>query len=142
MPHFALIDAFVNIATVDLSAHVVGGELNYDNQTVEDGPCMGQTTRKSLHVIKNWNGRVRFKQDYAAAQVHATLESLARLGTITDVKLRPDKSDAISATNPEFQFQAMLRMRSVWGGEFGNVPETEVEFIPAGNADIVVDVTP
>lgn len=142
MPHFAFIDGYVSIATVDLSAHVVGGGFDYDNSTVEDGPSMGQTTRKSLHVIKNWSGRVRFKQDYAAAQVHATLEPLARAGTITDVKLRPDKSDAISATNPEFQFQAMLKMRNVWGGDFGEVPETEVEFIPAGNSDVVVDIVP
>ena len=142
MSHFPLTDAFVNINAVDLSAHVVGGDFDYDNRTTEDGPCMGQTTAKNLFVLKNWSCRVRFKQDFAAAQVHATLEPLARLGTVTDIKLRPDKSDAISATNPEFQFQAIIQSFRPWGGTFGEVPETEAVLIPAGNSDVVVDTTP
>lgn len=142
MSHFALTDAFVNIATVDLSAHVVGGDFNYDNRTVEDGPCMGQATVKNLFVLPNWTARIRFKQDFAASQVHATLEPLARAGTITDVKLRPDKSDAISTTNPEFQFQAIIQSFQPWGGSFGEVPETECVLIPAGNSAVVVDTTP
>ena len=53
-----------------------------------------------------------------------------------------DKSDAISATNPEFQFQAIISGFQPWGGNFGEVPETEVTLIPAGNSDVVVDITP
>ena len=142
MAHFPFTDGYVKVTTVDLSAHVTGGELNYDNTVVEDGPTMGQTVRKNLFVISNWSARVRFKQDFASSQVHATLEAAARAGTIVDIAVRPDKSDAISATNPEFQTQAIIQSYKPWGGSFGEVPETEVVFVPAGTAAVVVDVTP
>lgn len=142
MAHFPLTDAFVNINAVDLSAHVVGGDLNYDNTVVEDGPTMGQTARKNLFVITNWGARIRFKQDFAASQVHATLSPLALAGTVVPLRVRTDKSDAIAATNPELQADCIVQSYKAWGGNFGEVPETEVVLVPAGNAAIVVDVTP
>ena len=142
MAHFPFTDGFATLNSVDLSAHLVGGELNTDNTTVEDGPCMGQTTRKNLFVITGWGARLRFKQDFAGSQVHATLDPLARAGTTFAIRLRPDKSDAISATNPEFQADAIIQSYRQMGGSFGEVPETEVVLVPAGNATLVVDVTP
>ena len=109
MSHFTFTDGFATLNSVDLSAHLVGGDLTYDNRTVEDGPCMGQVTAKNLFVIANWGARLRFKQDFAAAQVHATLSPLALAGTTFAIRLRPDKSDAISATNPELQADEGIR---------------------------------
>ncbi len=142
MAHFPFTDGFATLNSVDLSAHLVGGDLNYDNTLVEDGPTMGQTVRKNLFVITSWSARLRFKQDFAASQVHATLSPLARAGTTFAMRLRPDKSDAISATNPELQADCIIQSYKEWGGSFGEVPETEVVLAPAGNATIVVDVTP
>jgi hypothetical protein len=141
--HFPFTDGFVTLNSVDLSAHVVSCDLDYDNTTVEDGPCMGQTSRKNLYVITNWTARIRFKQDFAASQVHASLESLARAGTSFAMRVRPDKSDAISATNPEFQADGIIQSFKAMGGTFGEVPETEIVIVPTGaNAAITVDTTP
>lgn len=143
MAHFAFTDGFVTLNSVDLSAHVVSGDLDYDITTAEDGPCMGQTSRKNVYVINNWTARIRFKQDFAASQVHATLSPLALAGTVFAMRIRPDKSDAIAATNPEFQADCIIQSYKAMGGSFGEVPETEVVLVPAGtNNAITVDVTP
>jgi hypothetical protein len=142
MAHFPFTDGFATLNAIDLSAHLVGGDLNVDNTLVEDGPCMGQVSRKNLFVITGWSARLRFKQDFAASQIHATLSPLAAAGTTFAIRLRPDKSDAISATNPELQADAIIQSYKSWGGNFGEVPETEVVLAPAGNATLVYDVTP
>ena len=139
MAHFPFIDGKAVINAIDLSAHVTGIEMEGETQTVVDGPCMGHLVEKKLPVIKRGNIRVRFKQDFAAALVHATLFPLWNGKTAHNVFLRPT-SGAISATNPDMTATGayLVRYQPI-KGNFGDVPEVEAVW---ENVDIVEDITP
>lgn len=139
MAHFAFIDGKVTVNLIDLSAHVVSVENEGETQFVVDGPCMGHVTEKKLPVIKRGTLRVRFKQDFTAALVHATLFPLWNNKTAHTVLCRPT-SGAISATNPEMTaIGAYLAKYGAIKGNFGDVPEVEAVW---ENVDITEDITP
>lgn len=139
MAHFPFIDGKAVINAVDLSPHVVSIETEGETQFVVDGPCMGHATEKKLPVIKRGTVRVRFKQDFAAALVHATLWPLWNNKTAHNVFCRPT-SAVISATNPDITASgAYLARYQPIKGNFGDVPEVEAVW---ENVDLVEDASP
>lgn len=105
---------------------------------------MGQTDVKFLPVI-NMTGpvRFRFKKDFAAAQVYATLFPLWQAKTIFAYDAKPT-SAVEGATNPRVNGTGFItNFDDVVGGAFGDVTETEVEITPAGSVPgLVADITP
>lgn len=144
MAHFAFIDGVCTINAVSLAQHCVSMNVPVSTRSVEDGPCMGQLDAKFLPVI-NETGPVvyRFKKDFAAAQVHATLFPLWKNKTTFTYDAKPT-SGADGATNPRVHGTGFItRYNDVVGGAFGEVTETEVEITPAGaTPGLTEDVTP
>lgn len=139
MAHFAFVDGKAVINTVDLSAHCVSIDMAGETRFIEDGPCMSQLVMKELPVIKKGNASARFKQDFAGAQVHATLWPLWNNKTAHNIAFRPT-SGAISATNPDITGAGVyIQNYQPIRGAFGEVPEVEVTW---ANVDIVEDTTP
>jgi len=139
MGHFAFVDGKATVNAVDLSAHVVSVDTEGETRFVEDGPSMGQLVVKELPIIKKGNATVRFKQDFASAQVHATLWPLWNNKTAHAVLIRPT-SAAISAANPEITATgAYIARYQPVRGSFGDVPEVEITW---ANVDLVEDITP
>ena len=142
MAHFAFIDGVATINAVNLSAHCRSIDLTLSTRKVEDGPCMGQLDVKFLPTINETGPfHVRFKNDFAAAQVYATLFPLWQAKTIFAYDCKPT-SGADSATNPRLNGTGFISNWTPLKGEFGDITEVDVEITPAGaTPGIAADVT-
>ena len=118
-------DAFVSINAVDLSDHVESVELP-DSVELQDATVMGDTARRRLGGLRDWTLTVNWRQDFAAAKVDATLQPL--IGVETAIKVRKSKTDAISATNPEYQGNGMLEELPLVAGAVGEVHNVSTAF--------------
>tara|TARA_Y100000310_G_scaffold304143_1_gene343033 strand:+ start:370 stop:765 length:396 start_codon:yes stop_codon:yes gene_type:complete len=124
-----MIDAYVSLASVDLSDHVTRVTLNYESDAVED-TNMADTARQFLASgLTRWGLEVEFHQDYAASKVDATLFSV--VGTSIAVEIRPD-SDAVSATNPKFTGNAILTRYQPVAGSVGEMAMAPVTLVGVG----------
>lgn len=130
MAHKVLTNQFLTINAVDLSVHVKSCTLTYEAEQVDDS-CMGGTgTRAFLGGLKNWSIEVEFANDWAAAQVDATLFGI--LGTVVAVEVRPD-AGARSATNPGYTGNGLVaRYSPMTGGAVGTEALATVSIVPAG----------
>lgn len=133
-------DAFVNVNGVELSNHVAS--VTYTGSVgLQDATVMGDAGRRRLSDgIQDANLEIEFRQDFDAAQVDATLNGL--LGVQTPLRVRKSRTDAISATNPEYQFSGMMAEYSPVGGGVGEVHNTSVTFQLSSGLAPVRDVTP
>ena len=130
MTAFVYTDAFVSINGVDLSDHVLSASLNYAADLQED-TAMGDTTRTRIPGLLDWSLEVTFKQDFAGSNVDATLFTLVGAAAFA-VIIRPDKSDSITATNPNFTGNAVLESYPPLGGGVGDLAQATAVFQSAG----------
>lgn len=133
-------DAFVSINSVDLSDHVssVTVNLSYEGQ---DATVMGDTARRRISGgIQEATVEIEFRQDFASSKVDATLNGL--LGVQTALRIRKSKTDAISATNPEFQLNGTMFEYAPITGGVGEVHNVSVTFQISDGAAVVRDTTP
>lgn len=105
MAKFVLKNAFFSIAAVDLSDHVESITINYGAET-PDMTSMQDNTRRRLPGLIDWTVDVNFRQDFAAANVDATMFPLVG-ATVSALVIRPD-AGVVSATNPEFQGNVLV----------------------------------
>lgn len=143
MAHFVFNDGKAVINAVDLSAHCTGIDVNVSTREAEDGPCMGQTAVKMLPVIRMTGPlRVQFKQDFAAAQVHATIHALWAANTVFTYAFKPT-SGADATTNPNLTGTGFITSWAPLRGSFGEVLGTEITISPAGaTPGLTEDTTP
>lgn len=129
MAAFVYDDAFVSINGVDLSDHVRSVTLDYKAE-LQDDTAMGDTTRSKLGGLKDWSLQVEFNQDFAASSVDVSLFSL--VGSTFTVIVRPDKSTAVGATNPNFTGTGILESYPPISGGVGELATTSVSIQAAG----------
>lgn len=122
-------DAFLSVAGVDLSDHVKSVSLTYEAEALDE-TAMGDTTRKNRGGLLNWSVQVEFYQDYASGEVDATL--FGAVGTNVALVIRPDNSDGVGATNPNFSGTGMLQTYQPVGGDIGEMEMAPVTFVSAG----------
>lgn len=139
MAAFVLTNARVEINSVNLSSYVRQVRLNAQVDQKED-TAMGAGVHTALPGLKNWSLQVDFKQDYAAAQVDATLWPLFDGGTTFTWKVRPT-TGAISATNPEFSATGFITEYPPLGGAVGEMHETSITVVPGGASPAIVRAT-
>jgi hypothetical protein len=130
MAHLVFTDAFVSINGVDLSDDVESVQLEYKSE-LQDDTNMGHTTRKRLGGLKDWSLQVNFRQDFAAAQVDATLFSL--VGSTFTVIVRPVKGTVVGATNPNYTGTGILESYRPIGDGVGSVATAPVTIQAAGD---------
>lgn len=128
MATFVFTDAYFSATGVDLSDHVRSVTLNYSAE-LQDDTVMGDTTRSRTGGLKDWSMEVEFLDDFASAKVNATLWS--KVGATCVVVMRPDKSDGVGATNPNFTGTSVLEGLPV-GGALGEMATTTATFQAAG----------
>ena len=133
------LDFFVSINGVDLSDHVRSATLT-DGVNIVDATAMGNAAMKRLAGLRDYSLTVEFEQDYAAGKTHATLVGL--VGVETAIKVRHSKTDAISATNPEAQFNGMLESYPFMDASLDELHTISVTFQVSDGAVIVYDITP
>lgn len=132
MATFVLKNAYVMINTVDLSDHVESLTLNTTVDAPED-TAMADTSRTRLAGgLEDWNVDIEFHQDFAAAEVDATLDGC--LGVSMALKFRPT-SGALSATNPEYQGNGIMTAYGPIAGSVGSGAKSGCHF--DGNGALV-----
>lgn len=124
MTQEVLNDALVTVNAVDLSDHVASVTTTASEELVEL-PAMGDSgTRRLSSGIRDFSAEIEFNQDFAAASVEATLWPL--IGVQTAVVIRKSKTSPISATNPEYRFNAMIPEFSPISGAVGEGHKTSI----------------
>lgn len=98
MAKIVLTDAYISVNSVVLSSNANSVTLTYEVDAVED-TAFGSTGHTFAGGLQNVSCEIAFQQDFAAANVEATIFPL--VGAKTTVKIRPTSS-AVGATNPEY----------------------------------------
>ena len=130
MAHFVFTDPSYVHNAVDLSDHVIGMTLDYDADEVEDTSA-GDTTHIFLGgSLLNYTLTVDLAQDLAASDVDVTL--FPDVGVTRTVTVRNDKSDGVSATNPEYTGTMLLVSYPPIGAKIGEKAITRAVYRPAG----------
>jgi hypothetical protein len=135
-------NAEVVINSDDISAYVRSVTLNLVQDTQED-TAMGDTARSYIAGLKGSTLSLELNDDYADNALDEILWDIYALqvpgyaGVACTVK--PVKGTAISAANPEFQFNALMPSFAMGGG-VGEVARKPVEFVVTGN--VTRDITP
>lgn len=121
----ALVDALIFVNGVDLSNHVASVTMNVSKEIL-DAPVMGDTARRRIAGLADGSLEIELRQDFDAASVEPTLESI--VGLQVPLRVRKSKTDPISATNPEYQFNGILPEFTPIAGAVGEVHGLTVTF--------------
>lgn len=133
-------DARVEINGVDLSDHI--SEVTIETSRAEnDITAFGAVNRVTVAGLGDATITMTAFQDFAAAEVDATLWPLSSSDTPFNVFVRPT-TGAISATNPEYQMSSLLFEYSPIAGSVGEPLTTPLTFRNASQSGLVRDVTP
>lgn len=137
MGAFVLTNAYLMVNAVDLSDHVISLEFPLEAE-LQDETAMGDTARSFLAGLTNGTCTVNFQQDFASAKVDATLFPL--LGAVAfAVKIRPVNT-TIATTNPEFQWNGLLKSYPPVSGTVGELAKAQAVF--QLTTAVTRDVTP
>ena len=98
MAQIVLTDASITVNAVSLGNRANSVELTYEVDSVEV-TAFGDTGHKFTGGLQNVSCTIQFMQDFAAANVEATIYPL--VGTTTTVVIKPT-SGAVSSTNPSY----------------------------------------
>ena len=130
MSKFLLKDVKVMVGTVDLSSHAFNVDTPGTKEQVDVSGFSTTGSREFLPGLADESIVIQFENDFAASQVHATLEPIYRNGTTTLVYVTPT-SAAVSATNPAFGGQGVLFDYNGLSGALNARSETTATFKPA-----------
>jgi hypothetical protein len=123
-------NAFVSINAVDLSDHVRSVTLPLSAAEIESS-CMGSDYVTNLAGLKGASLDLTWAQDFAASNVDATLYAVWNGAVAVAILVRRD-AGATSATNPEFQFNAILTGYTPISGSVGALHEVPSTFVSDG----------
>ena len=128
MSKFVFKDAFVSVATTDLSDHVssVTIEAPYDEVEMT---AMGDLAHNALPGLRADSIAVEFHQDFASGSVDSVLSALNGSATGGAIEVRPT-SAAVGATNPKWSGTALLFGYSPLSGGVGDGAKVSVTFKP------------
>lgn len=129
MAQMVLTDAFVSVNAVDYSDQVRSVTVNYEAEEVDD-TAMGDTTRTRTGGLKNWSMEFEFIQDEASGQTGANLFAL--VGSTTAVIVRPDNSDGVGVTNPNYTGTGLVTSYTPVGGGIGDLSMCRLSVVSAG----------
>lgn len=126
MAKLVLRDCYIVVNGVNFSDHCSSVEVNLSKDEVETTNFSG-SGRERVAGLKDDNFVINFQQDFAAAQVDATLYPLWNGETEFTVEVRPT-SAAASTTNPKYTATCILLEYQPLSGKVGDLSETEVTF--------------
>jgi predicted secreted protein len=125
-----LTDVSFKINAVDLSDHLRSIDLNIEAAQVDTTSMGGGGYGERLGGLKNWSADLELFQDFAAANVDATLAPI--FSTVVACTFKAVKSTATSATNPEYQGNATLIAHNPLRGAVNEASMTRVRLVGSG----------
>lgn len=139
MAKLILTNCLVTVNGVNLSDHVSSVEVNAQKDDIDTTSFDGAGREKKAGLQEN-TFVVNFQQDFAAAEVDATLFPLWQNETEFTVAIQPTPG-AKAADNPSYEGTCILLEYSPLNGGVGELSETEVTF-PVQRGTFTRDTTP
>ena len=136
MAKYLLTDGVTEINGVDLSDHAHTLDTPQTKDRVEVSGFNSAGTKEFLPGSKDESATIGFRQDFASAKVHQTVEPLFRNNTTFGFSVKPT-SAATSATNPRFWGTASMFEYNGLNGEISNPGEVSVVLLPATSTGFV-----
>lgn len=134
MAIFTLTDAHVIVNGVTLSDHANKVTVN-DTRDEVDITAFGATSKAITKGLGDASISIDFFQDFAASEVHATLQPLIASTTPVTIEVRPT-SAARSATNPAAVMSGLLMNYNFLDGSIGEASKITAEFKNGAQAGI------
>lgn len=128
MAKIVLTDAKVTINSVILSDHISSITLDTKDDIIET-TAFGSTAKTRVAGLQDNSVTLDFLQDFAAANVEATIYPL--IGTATTIVVQPT-SAAASATNPTYTFSAIVSEWTPLKGGIGQLSTATVTWPISG----------
>jgi hypothetical protein len=132
MARLVLTNAFVTINGVNLSDHIASITLTTTDDVIET-TAFGTTARTRIGGLADNSVALEFHQDYAAANVEATINgSPSLVGTTTAVVVKPNGATT-GADNPAYSFSALVSEWTPLNGAVGELATASVTWPIDGN---------
>lgn len=132
MARIVLTDAFVTINGVNLSDHIASITISESIDVVETSAFSSSATKTRIGGLKDNSVTLEFHQDFAAANVEATINgSPSLIGTTTQIVARPT-SAVVGATNPSYTFSALCAEWTPLNGAVGELATASVTWPISG----------
>ena len=112
-----------------MSDDVESVTLNRGSEMLDE-TAMGDDTRINKGGLATWSLEANFHQDFASAQVDATISPL--LGTTTCFELRPLNS-CTTVINPSFSGVGVVETYNPMGGSVGSLLDAPFSLASAGS---------
>lgn len=130
MSKFATNDVKIVVAGVDLSDHGFNVDTPEVKPQIDVSGFNPNGTSEFLPGIADQTITVQFRNDFAAAKVHATLYPLYSGGSVFPIYVQPT-SATVSPTNPCFGGSALMYDYNGLSGALGAAADMTVTFKPA-----------
>lgn len=128
MAKFYAQDYKVTVGTVNLSSSIASVTLDITTDEVET-TAFGSTYRTRIGGLKDASVSLDFHQDFGAGSVDALLFPL--MGSTVAVKIAPT-SGTVTATNPEYRFDALVTQYQPFAGAVGDLATLSVTWPVSG----------
>lgn len=142
MARIVLTNVAVTVGGVDLSDHIASVSLSSTYDVIETTAFAGgnvpQAAKDRVAGLVDNSVTFEFHQDFAATSVEQTIYPL--LGTTAAVTVTPVDGSPIAATNPQYQFDALISEWTPLNGAVGELATASVTWPISG--PITKDVTP
>jgi hypothetical protein len=129
MAKFFAQDYKITVGTTNLSTSINSVTLDITADEIET-TAFGSTYRTRIGGLKSGSVSLDFMQDFAAGSVDALLFPL--MGSTVAVKISP-LSTAVSATNPEYRFDALVTQYQPYAGSIGDLATLSVSWPTTGD---------
>jgi hypothetical protein len=132
MAALVLTNAYVTINSVNLSDHITSITINTTDDVI-DTTAFGSTARTRVAGLGDNSVTIEFQQDYAAANVEATINTSGSslVGTTTTIVVKPN-GNTTSATNPSYTFSALVSEWQPLNGAVGELATASVTWPISG----------
>jgi len=128
MAKFFAKDYKITVGTTVISDDIASVTLDITSDEVET-TAFGSTYRSRIGGLKDASVSLDFHQDFGAGSVDALLFPL--LGSTVAVKIAPT-TGTVTATNPEYQFTALVTQYQPFAGAVGDLATLSVTWPVSG----------
>jgi hypothetical protein len=133
VPKFISTDWKVLVNSVDLSDHAFDVQITDEKEQIDVSGFSPTGRREFLPGIQDQTIAISFLQDFASAEVHATIWPIYEGGLSVPVLVQPDSDAGTGSTNPTYSGTANCFSYPV-SGTLNERAEVVVEFKPAPNS--------
>lgn len=129
MAKFVLTSEFISIASNDLSAFGVSGELSLESEAKEVTNYGSGGWKEFLGGLKSGSLKLKMLQDVAASQIDSIMFPL--LGTVVTFAVRAT-SAAVGTSNPQYSGSVLINAWNPIEGSVGDEATVSVTYPTSG----------